>query len=607
MRSRLRNHGIYIRSAKIIEISAIKVRNNVVVDEYSTLVNPACHIPEEASKVNHITDDMVKDAPSMDAVIDDFMSFIGGDVIIGYNNAAFDMNLIYDYLTEYREVSFRNNYIDILHVARRCLTMLNDHKLGTISKYYSLNTTGEHRALKDCYLTKDCYDRLCTEYGDNAFRKGTTRKGSYTIHYTAETLALQELQNVLESIIEDGNVSLTEFTFLKGWMENHRDLQGNYPFDRVFNALDNVLEDGKVTSDELEELQILFTEFVDPVSCRSCHEEITSLYEQHVCVTGDFDYGNRSDVCKLIEEVGGIIDKSVKKATNYVVVGSKGSDNWKTGNYGSKIQKAMELSDKGLDIKIIEEKDFIPCLLIIRQNGESQKKEIPEDIVCQEANPTNHPCEGIVSEEIYEEGILNRISLEKGEWKQAVRDMLNELVKEYELPVGSLYLADNYGKMEKNKLISHSVCIWEPSYPQMPNEKPEMTKLVMTIAYSTVQSRPDDLDITIKDTQEGDLHAFLPHDAIMINRTKSDCKNGVIRIRMKDTSPYIVDYIRKHTIYCINGYVSKESKFGCCSSFEKCSDARKCVHKNKLYSKACMYRANLDQGRIFYGKNRNVD
>ena len=47
--------------------------------------------------------------------------------------------------------------------------------------------------------------------------------------------------------------------------------------------------------------------------------------------------------------------------------------------------------------------------------------------------------------------------------------------------------------------------------------------------------------------------------------------------------------------------------FGCCSRFVECSDARKCVHENKLFSMACHYRHNLDNGRIFYGKNKNVD
>lgn len=49
-----------------------------------------------------------------------------------------------------------------------------------------------------------------------------------------------------------------------------------------------------------------------------------------------------------------------------------------------------------------------------------------------------------------------------------------------------------------------------------------------------------------------------------------------------------------------------EETFGCCNSFIKCSDARKCTHPNHLFALGCMYRKNLEAGRIFYGANPTV-
>nr|DAJ10350.1 MAG TPA: hypothetical protein [Caudoviricetes sp.] len=46
--------------------------------------------------------------------------------------------------------------------------------------------------------------------------------------------------------------------------------------------------------------------------------------------------------------------------------------------------------------------------------------------------------------------------------------------------------------------------------------------------------------------------------------------------------------------------------FGCCSNYIKCSDAKRCVHPDLAYATACQYRANLENGRIFYGKNCNI-
>lgn len=47
-------------------------------------------------------------------------------------------------------------------------------------------------------------------------------------------------------------------------------------------------------------------------------------------------------------------------------------------------------------------------------------------------------------------------------------------------------------------------------------------------------------------------------------------------------------------------------RFGCCNDFIRCSDARECLHKDNPEYNGCYYRRNLEIGRIFYGKNRNI-
>lgn len=72
-------------------------------------------------------------------------------------------------------------------------------------------------------------------------------------------------------------------------------------------------------------------------------------------------------------------------------------------------------------------------------------------------------------------------------------------------------------------------------------------------------------------------------------------------------STSVVPYIKEIIDYSMLHYRAKE-KFGCCSKYNLCSDNKKCVHKNKFYaSRCCWYYGNLDQGNIFYGKNRNID
>ncbi len=48
-------------------------------------------------------------------------------------------------------------------------------------------------------------------------------------------------------------------------------------------------------------------------------------------------------------------------------------------------------------------------------------------------------------------------------------------------------------------------------------------------------------------------------------------------------------------------------QFDCCSRFEECSDVKKCTNPNSDFALACGYRKIMKQGRIFFGKNRNVE
>ncbi len=196
-------------------------------------------------------------------------------------------------------------------------------------------------------------------------------------------------------------------------------------------------------------------------------------------------------------------------------------------------------------------------------------------------------------QEMLKTGILNN----GPEWCIHVRKMLDELVRELDLPDKSLYLSDNYGRVETDKVISYSVCIWEPDYPPLEEMKQGPNKIVMTL-----RPMKDDLEMVIREIQEGDLHGSLPDDAIVQKRTKTDIKDKRVRVKIKQSSPNLTDYIKKHTLYCIEDYVSKSDRFGCCDRFEECSEQKKCVHPNKLYSKACSYRVNLEQGKVFYEK-----
>ena len=189
------------------------------------------------------------------------------------------------------------------------------------------------------------------------------------------------------------------------------------------------------------------------------------------------------------------------------------------------------------------------------------------------------------------------------DWKSETTKMLNQLVEELELPKGSLLLLENKARLS-DATTSYAVNIYEPEYPVVPNAKKDETRnsIVLRIEEKNNKNQKDELEIIVGKTQ---YEALYKPAVNKITTRKSE--GDFIRLRLDYDSPELINYIKENTKYRVKNYSSKERMFGCCSRFVECSDARKCVHENKLFSMACHYRHNLDNGRIFYGKNKNVD
>lgn len=147
----------------IIEISGIKVVDRKVVDTFSALVNPMVPIPYYATAVNGISDDMVKNEPTLDIILPEFIDFIGDEILVGHNIHCFDMKFIWKAAEELLGQTITNDYIDTLPMARKRLPQLAHHKLVDIATHYKISTSGAHRALNDCMMNQKCFECLQDE------------------------------------------------------------------------------------------------------------------------------------------------------------------------------------------------------------------------------------------------------------------------------------------------------------------------------------------------------------------------------------------------------------------------------------------------------------
>ncbi len=336
------------KSDEIIEISAIRIRGDVEVARFTSLMHTDIELDDYVSDLTGITDDMLKSAPDPQKVIADFVDFIGDDVLIGHNIGRFDISFLLRY------TDLRNDYIDTLDLAKNTLD-LPAHKLADICEHYGIVNEQAHRALSDVIATNKCYQLLRAE---PPLEETPSKKAAKKSTCSDDTKALHTLQGLLIGVTCDGVLNEQEVITVKTWLDQNKHLSDRYPFSVASAEIQKVMKDGAIAADELDTLLNVFTSLIDPVSANSTADVSSELSGKLICLTGDFAHGTRAEVSDFLKSLGAEIHDSVTKKVNMLIVGDKGSETWLGGNYGGKIKKAMEIREKGVDITIIKESDF---------------------------------------------------------------------------------------------------------------------------------------------------------------------------------------------------------------------------------------------------------
>lgn len=183
------------------------------------------------------------------------------------------------------------------------------------------------------------------------------RKYLDTINTAEVTLARQILDGVLKGVTADGKVTDIECKNLREWLYDYSELANTYPFNKITEVLDKVLEDSVITEEETEYVKSVIGDILNPVEILS--KQVNSVEGKNVCLSGDFKYGPIKDVEEYIISKGGTIDSKLKTTTNILLMGSLKSKRYSNGNYGTKFIKAQEFNAKGYEIQIVKESDFI--------------------------------------------------------------------------------------------------------------------------------------------------------------------------------------------------------------------------------------------------------
>ena len=147
----LETTGFSAKTEKITEIGVMKVQNGKILDEFSCFVNPEKPIPQRVVEVTKITDEMVKDAETIDKVFPKLLEFLGDSVLVAHN-ADFDIGFLKQNAKELG-YDFDYTYVDTLSMARDIFPDFKKYQLGKIADKLKIKVEVAHRALDDVDTT----------------------------------------------------------------------------------------------------------------------------------------------------------------------------------------------------------------------------------------------------------------------------------------------------------------------------------------------------------------------------------------------------------------------------------------------------------------------
>jgi len=174
----LETTGLNLSHDRVISLSAVRVVNGRILlgDIFSSLVNPGQAIPASAVKIHGIVPSMVARAPLLDEIFEEFLRFLGTDILVGYH-ARFDLNFLNSCMRRKYGFRLQNLVLDAMfmcnkiifpaHMKNYAIRLKGDQGLDAIAKHFDIQIPDRHTALGDALATAMIFQRILVELEKN--------------------------------------------------------------------------------------------------------------------------------------------------------------------------------------------------------------------------------------------------------------------------------------------------------------------------------------------------------------------------------------------------------------------------------------------------------
>jgi len=158
---------------RIIEIAIVLFNGNVIVERFSSLVNPGVYIPAYITALTGIDDDMVADAPVFQDMAPYLQKFLNEGVFVAHN-----VNFDYGFIKKEFELAglkFEMKKLCTVRLSRKIIPGLSSYALGNLCRHLGIVNNARHRALGDALATVQLLNHLITNDTQDFITKSLKR------------------------------------------------------------------------------------------------------------------------------------------------------------------------------------------------------------------------------------------------------------------------------------------------------------------------------------------------------------------------------------------------------------------------------------------------
>ena len=137
--------------AKITEVAIIFYEDGKE-ERFESFVNPECHIPDEITNITHITDEMVKDSPTISEIAPTLHEMLKDRIFVSHN-VPFDWSFFEYFFKTCLDINYKSPSLCTLNLSRKLLS-LPSNKLENVAKYFNYSLVDAHRAMNDTEAVK---------------------------------------------------------------------------------------------------------------------------------------------------------------------------------------------------------------------------------------------------------------------------------------------------------------------------------------------------------------------------------------------------------------------------------------------------------------------